>query len=87
MAGSIYYLGGTSTASPHVAGIAALMAQKHPALTQAQAETILEGSAIPLAPGFRTIRTPYGYNTTFSWGAGATGHGLANAYWALAATP
>jgi subtilisin family serine protease len=30
---SYYYLGGTSMASPHVAGIVALMAQKYPSLT------------------------------------------------------
>ena len=80
---SYYYLGGTSMASPHVAGIAALMAQKYPALTASQAEAILEGSAIPLPPGSREIRTPYGYNATFSWGADATGAGLADADGAL----
>ncbi len=40
---SYYFLGGTSMASPHVAGIVALMAQKYPALTAADAEVILEG--------------------------------------------
>ena len=35
---SYYFLGGTSMASPHVAGIVALMAQKYPALGAAQAE-------------------------------------------------
>jgi subtilisin family serine protease len=48
---SYYFLGGTSMASPHVVGIVALMAQKYPALTASQAESILEASAIPLAPG------------------------------------
>jgi subtilisin family serine protease len=84
---SYYYLGGTSMASPHVAGIVALMAQKWPDLTAPQAETILQGSAIPLAPGSREVRTPYGYNATFSWGADATGAGLADATAALADTP
>jgi subtilisin family serine protease len=82
-----YYLGGTSMSSPHVAGIVALMAEKYPALTASEAETILEDSAIPLPPGSRDVLTPYGYFQTFSWGADATGAGLANAGTALAATP
>jgi subtilisin family serine protease len=48
---SYYYLGGTSMASPHVAGIVALMAQKNPALTPLQAETILQDAAVPMAEG------------------------------------
>jgi subtilisin family serine protease len=44
-----YYLSGTSKASPHVAGIVALMAQKNPSLQQAAAESILKGVAIPMA--------------------------------------
>jgi subtilisin family serine protease len=46
-----YYLSGTSMASPHVAGIVALMAQKQPLLTPTQAEDILE-SVARLIPGF-----------------------------------
>lgn len=84
---SYYFLGGTSMASPHVAGIVALMAQKNPALTAAQAEAILEGSAIYLAPGCRTISTPYGTTENVCWGADATGAGLATADAALTATP
>jgi subtilisin family serine protease len=84
---SYYYLGGTSMASPHVAGIAALMAEKHPALNATQAESILEGSAIPLPAGNRTVATPYGYDEIYSWEADATGAGLADATGALAATP
>ena len=85
---SYYYLGGTSMASPHVAGIVALMAEKYPALIASEAETILEGSAIPLPPGERDVLTSFdgGYET-FSWGADATGAGLANAAAALAAIP
>jgi subtilisin family serine protease len=75
---SYYYLGGTSQAAPHVAGIVALMAQKYPALTAAEAEVILEGSAAYMAPGcFGDI----------CWGADATGAGLVDASAALAATP
>ena len=87
MSTSFYYLGGTSMASPHVAGIVALMAQKNPTLTATQAEGILEGSAIPLAPGSRTVLGPSGVSEVFSWGADATGAGLVDAAAALAATP
>jgi subtilisin family serine protease len=82
-----FFLGGTSMASPHVAGIVALMAQKDPSLTAAQAEEILESTAIPLPPGSRTIRGPSGAASVVSWGADATGSGLATANAALAATP
>jgi len=79
---SYYYLGGTSMASPHVAGIVALMAQKYPALMAADAESILEGSAIYLAPGCRIVD-----GEEFCWDADATGAGLATADAALADTP
>lgn len=83
---SYYFLGGTSMASPHVAGIVALMAQKHPALTAAQAESILEASAIYLAPGCRDIYNPGSATPVpVCWGADATGSGLATANAALAA--
>ncbi len=84
---SYYFLGGTSMASPHVAGIVALMAQKDPLLTAADAETILEGSAVPLAAGCRTVNTPTNVPEEFCWGVDATGAGLATADAALAATP
>jgi subtilisin family serine protease len=83
---SYYFLGGTSMASPHVAGIVALMAQKNPALTAMEAEAILEGSAIPMPPGTRTIYNPDGSTAAVSWGADATGSGLATADAALANT-
>jgi subtilisin family serine protease len=85
---SYYYLGGTSMASPHVAGIVALMAQKNSALTAAQAESILEGSAIPMSAGCRNIYNP-GSSTPVPvcWGADATGAGLTTAIAALANTP
>lgn len=84
---SYYYLGGTSMASPHVAGTVALMAQKNPALTAAEAEDILEGSAIDLAPGCRNVNDPSGAIVQYCWGADATGAGLLDAAAALAATP
>lgn len=84
---SYYYLGGTSMASPHVAGTVALMAEKDPTLVQAEAETILVGSAISLAPGCRDVSGPTGAVETYCWGADATGSGLLDAIGALAATP
>ncbi|HEU5337047.1 MAG TPA: S8 family serine peptidase [Terriglobales bacterium] len=83
---SYYYLGGTSMASPHVAGIVALMAQKDPGLTAADAESILENTAIRLAPGCRNIMdTTVGNFVSVCWDADATGAGLATADAALKA--
>lgn len=84
---SFYYVGGTSMASPHVAGIVALMVQANGGLTAAQAESALEGSAIYLAPGCRTVMDPNVGPVEYCWGADATGAGLATADAALAATP
>jgi subtilisin family serine protease len=81
---SYFFLGGTSMASPHVAGIIALMAQKDPSLTAAEAEQILEQTAIPLPAGSRTITGIDGRPLTVSWGADATGAGLTTADAALA---
>ena len=74
-------------ASPHVTGIVALMAQKYPNLTAAQAESILEGSAIPMAAGSRVVYSSSGVPETISWGSDATGAGLVDAQAALADTP
>jgi subtilisin family serine protease len=86
-AASYYFVGGTSMASPHVAGIAALMAQKNPSLAQAEVEEILESTAIPLAPGCLIVIDPYEGAKQFCWGADATGAGLATADAALAGIP
>jgi subtilisin family serine protease len=49
------FANGTSFASPHVAGIAALMLQKNPGLTAAQIEEILENTAFPVPPGCANV--------------------------------
>ena len=79
-----YFLGGTSMASPHVAGLVALMAQKNPALTAAKAEMVLEDTAIEILAGSQTIYEPSGATTIVTWGTDATGSGLVNAIYALA---
>jgi subtilisin family serine protease len=83
---SYFFLGGTSMASPHVAGVVALMAEKYGDLTAAQAETILEATAVPLAAGSRTFTGAFG-EESYAWEVDATGAGLVTADAALAATP
>lgn len=83
---SYYYLSGTSMASPHVAGIVALMCQKKPSLNAATAESILKATAIPLPAGSRTVALPGGATEVQSWGSDATGAGIVTADAALKAT-
>ena len=77
--GMANFLFGTSFAAPHVAGILAQMLEKNPNLTQAQAESILRSTALPIPP------RPSGI--IFPWDSNATGSGLARGVSAVAATP
>ena len=80
---SYYFLGGTSMASPHVAGVVALMAQKNPDITASEAERKLERTALAIDAGSRTVYNPDGSTSVVSWGEDATGAGIVNAQAAL----
>lgn len=56
-----YYLWGTSMAAPHVAGLAATLAQAKPGLTQASAERVLKLAAtrLPLASDGAIVLDPF----------------------------
>jgi serine protease len=51
---------GTSMATPHVSGVAALVLDAKPTLSAAQVESILKSTAQDLGPA--------GYDTTFGYG-------------------
>jgi subtilisin family serine protease len=82
---SYYYLSGTSMATPHVAGVVALMCQKKPSLTAAAAESILKSTAIKLPAGSRTVALPDGTTEVQTWDNDATGAGMVTADAALKA--
>lgn len=85
--GEYYFLGGTSMASPHVAGLVALMLDKDPTLAATEVEGILEGAAIELPAGARTVDDGTGVLVEYSWGDDATGAGILLADEVLAAVP
>jgi subtilisin family serine protease len=89
--GNHAYVGGTSQSTPHVTALAALLLEKDPALTQAEIESILRSSAIPIPAGSAEVWDPFNANgpqfVTYSWGSNATGSGLVQADAALSLVP
>jgi subtilisin family serine protease len=89
--GNHFYVGGTSQATPHVTGLAALMLEKNPSLSQAQIEALLRANAIAIPAGAEDVWDPFHedgpgfYEET--WGANATGWGLIQADATIAAVP
>jgi subtilisin family serine protease len=95
------FMSGTSFSAPAVAGVAALMLDKAPGLTNADAtfgvlanpaswgpgsfEEALEGSAVSIRPGSVTVTHRTGITITETWGSNATGHGWVLVDKALAA--
>jgi subtilisin family serine protease len=74
---------GTSSACPHVAGVAALMLSTNPSLTQVQVQQIIESTAQKVRPDL------YTYSTTSDHPSGTwnneMGYGLVDAYAAVQA--
>lgn len=93
--GNFYYVGGTSMATPHVASVAALMLQKNPGLNQAQVESILKSTALPIPAVGSQLVFDFDHFATIGWdtvcgGFGAcdaVGAGVVQAEAATAATP
>ncbi len=94
----LFFVSGTSFSTPLAAGVAALMMEKNPALTQATVESILKSSALPMAStDSRTgVNDPFitGSVIAPSWDTDCNGRacdpvgaGLVQADTALAATP
>ncbi len=87
---------GTSFSSPLTAGVAALMLEKNPALTQANVEAIMKANALAMAGNDgRAVPVPFGAMNPMNWdttcvgglACDPVGAGLLQADAALAATP
>ena len=75
-------LDGTSFATPHVAGVAALILSINPDLTREEVSYIIERTAKKLVPGFYSGYTGYTFNINKPNGTwnDDVGYGLLNAY-------
>ena len=91
--GNYYYVGGTSQATPHVAGVIALLLEAdmedgNQDLTAAEVEYILEDSALPIQTTSAWVFDPFeGFPVLISWGSDATGAGIVQADVALTYIP
>jgi serine protease AprX len=66
-------MSGTSMATPHVAGIVALLFEANPALTPAQVKQHLVNTADPM-PGRTGFEVGAGHVDAYAAGAAAAGH-------------
>jgi subtilisin family serine protease len=92
--GNFFYVGGTSMATPHVAATAALLLQKNPSLTQADVESILKTTALPIPTSGSATILDNTVVATMSWDTDcdgtpcdAVGAGLIQVDAAVAAVP
>ena len=67
------HMSGTSMATPHVAGIVALLFEANPSLTPAQVKQILVNTAVPM-PGRSAFEVGAGHVDAYAAGATAAGH-------------
>lgn len=81
------FISGTSFSAPTIAGVAALMLDKDAGLTQAEVESALKSSAVPIPADSVTVTHRTGDPLTETWGNDATGSGWVFIDNALAAIP